>query len=80
MSKKRKLLEQLENNPNNIRFETLKTLLVDYGYTAYNKGSSHYQFRKEGCELITIPYKHSIKPIYVKMVLKALKEEKCKKI
>lgn len=75
MSKKDKLIQQLENNPINVRFETLKNLLESAGYTAHNKGSSHYQFRKQGRELITIPFKRPIKPIYVKMVLAALKEE-----
>nr|DAD64574.1 MAG TPA: antitoxin [Caudoviricetes sp.] len=41
-----------------------------------NRGFSHWQFRKSGCETITIPYKRPIKPIYVKMTLKAIKEEK----
>jgi len=42
----------------------------------YNKGSSHFQFRKPGKELITIPFARPIKPIYVKMALKATKDEK----
>lgn len=65
MSKKDKLLESLENNPYNVRFETLKNLLESAGYTSYNKGSSHFQFRKAGCELITLPYKKPMKPFYV---------------
>ena len=75
MSIKDKLIKDLENNPNNVRFKTIKTLLESAGYQTYNKGSSHFQFRKEGKELITIPFKRPIKAIYVKMVLKALKEE-----
>ena len=66
MSKKEKLLKSLKNNPYDGRFETLKTLLESVGYTAYNKGSSHYQFRKEGRELITIPFNRPIKPIVCK--------------
>ena len=49
----------------NVRFETLKNLLESAGYTSYNKGSSHFQFRKAGCELITLPYKKPMKPFYV---------------
>ncbi|PZT48186.1 hypothetical protein B6S12_05035 [Helicobacter valdiviensis] len=75
MSKKDKLIKDLENNSKDVRFETLKKLLLECGYSAYNNGSSHFQFRKEGCEIITIPYKRPVKPIYVKMVLKAIKEQ-----
>ncbi|HEB9324320.1 TPA: type II toxin-antitoxin system HicA family toxin [Campylobacter jejuni] len=58
-----------------MRFETLKILLESEGYECFNKGGSHYQFRKEECDLITIPFKHPIKAIYVKMVLKAITGE-----
>lgn len=76
MSNKDKLIKELKNNPKNIRFEILKKLLEDFGYECFNKGGSHYQFRKQGCDLITIPFKRPIKAIYVKMVLKAIEESK----
>ena len=76
MSKKEKLLKELENNPYNVRFEVLKNLLESYGYESFNKGGSHFQFRKAGNELISIPFKRPIKAIYVKMVIKAIKESK----
>ncbi|MDO5045056.1 type II toxin-antitoxin system HicA family toxin [Campylobacter sp.] len=75
MSKREKLLKELENNPKNVRFETLKNLLESVGYEMFNKGSSHFQFRKVGRDLITIPFKRPIKPIYVKIVIKAVKDE-----
>lgn len=76
MSKKDKLIENLSNNPNNARFETLKKLLEKAGYVASNNGSSHWQFRKDGKESITIPFKRPVKPVYVKIVLEALRDEK----
>nr|WP_169785056.1 type II toxin-antitoxin system HicA family toxin [Campylobacter curvus] len=75
MSKRDKLIQELENNPNNVRFEVLKNLLESVGYKATNYGSSHWQFRKAGKDLITIPRQRPIKPIYVKITLKALKDE-----
>ncbi|HEF8155035.1 TPA: type II toxin-antitoxin system HicA family toxin [Campylobacter jejuni] len=75
VSKKDKIIKDLKNNPNNVRFETLKILLESEGYECFNKGGSHYQFRKEECDLITIPFKRLIKAIYVKMVLKAITGE-----
>lgn len=55
MSKKDKIIKDLKNNPNNVRFETLKILLESEGYECFNKGGSHYQFRKKEYDLITIP-------------------------
>ncbi|EAT99692.1 type II toxin-antitoxin system HicA family toxin [Campylobacter curvus] len=75
MSKRDKLIQELENNPKNVRFEVLKNLLESDGWEALNNGSSHWQFRKGG-ERITVPYKRPVKPLYVKNVLKALKDEK----
>ena len=48
MSKREKLLKELENNPKDVRFETLKNLLESEGWKASNNGSFHWQFRKEG--------------------------------
>ena len=47
MSKYEKIIQNLKNNPKNISFETIKSLLEKFGYRAYNNGSSHWQFRKE---------------------------------
>lgn len=52
MSERDKLLKDLENNPYNVRFETLKNLLENAGYRAINNDSSHWQFRKERFELL----------------------------
>lgn len=76
MSKFDKLLKNIENNPKNVRFETIKKLLEKAGYIATNNRSSHWQFRKEGKDTITIPYNRPIKAIYVKEVIKAIKEDK----
>ena len=44
------------------------------GKRGQDNGSSHYQFRKNGEETITIPFARPVKAIYVKMVLKALEK------
>lgn len=43
VSKKDKIIKDLKNNPNNVRFETLKILLESEGYECFR---SHYQFKK----------------------------------
>jgi len=54
MSKREKLLKELQNNSKDVRFETLKNLLESEGWKASNNGSFHWQFRKESRK-ITIP-------------------------
>ena len=47
------------------------------GYEMYasRSGSSHYTFRKQGCNPITIPKHEPIKKIYVKMVKRIVESE-----
>ena len=79
MSKKEKLILAIINNPTNVKFEDLKKILESIGYTAVNRGGSHYVFTKEGCLSLTIPYKRPVKVIYVKQVIKILEEKEDEK-
>ncbi len=54
--KQNKLIQKLQNNPNDVEFDDLKKLLENAGYKVYNKGLSHFQFRKPGKDLLTIPF------------------------
>ena len=74
MSKKDKLVQNILNNPKNVSFENLKKVLENDGYIGINKGGSHWVFRKNDYESITIPYKRPIKIIYVKKVLSMIGE------
>ena len=76
MSKLEKLLQRIKNNPKTVRFEELDKILTNAGYECAQprSGSSHYTYRKEFREPITIPYrKPYIHEAYVKLVLRALK-------
>ena len=77
MSKWDKLLCRILNLSNEIRFDELKKILEYYGYTMYSPrgGSSHYTFRKSGCNPITIPNHEPIKVVYVKMVKEIVESE-----
>ena len=77
MSKWDKLLQKIEKLDKNLRFSELKKVLEAYGYTMYapRSGSSHYSFRKPGCQVITIPKHEPIKKVYVLMVKKVVEEE-----
>ena len=74
MSKKDKLLKELENNPTNVRFEILEKLLLDSGFELKIIKGSHHSF-SNGKLLITLPYHKPMKIFYVKAVLKATKGE-----
>lgn len=70
MSKFDKLIQEILSLSKDLRFQELKKVLEFYGYvmTAPKSGSSHYTFRKAGCNPITIPKHEPIKKIYVQMV------------
>jgi len=72
MSKYDKLIKKLKNNPKDVQFQILQKILEENGYTGINTGGSHWVFRKDGKESITIPYKRPIKIIYVKKVIELL--------
>lgn len=53
-----------------LRFDELRKVLEGYGYEMKTpkSGSSHYTFRKSGCQPITIPKHEPIRKVYVEMV------------
>ena len=57
MSKWEKLLQRILSLSKDLRFDELHKVLEDYGYQMFSprSGSSHYTFRKPGCQPITIP-------------------------
>jgi len=81
MSKWEKLLSRISSLPNDMRFSELQKILESYGYTMYSpkSGSSHFTFRKQGKNPITIPRHEPIKKVYVQMVKKVVEEEQNEK-
>lgn len=78
MTKLDKLVNRILNVPKDMRFDEVKKVLEKCGYKTEQPkgGSSHYTFRKEGCEPITIPKHSPIKRIYVKMVKEVVEGKK----
>ena len=70
MSKWDKLLLRICSLSKDLRFDELRKVLESYGYkmNAPRSGSSHYTFRKSGCQPITIPKHEPIKKVYVELV------------
>ena len=77
MSKWDKLIVRICNLLKDLRFDELKKVLESYGYVMNTprSGSSHYTFRKQGCQPITIPKHEPIKKIYVEMVRQIVESE-----
>ena len=77
MSKWDKLLMRISNLSKDIRFDELRKVMESYGYkmNAPRSGSSHYTFRKPGCQPITIPRHEPIKKVYVEMVKEIVESE-----
>lgn len=77
MSKWDKLIVRICNLSKDFRFDELKKVLESYGYVMNTprSGSSHYTFRKQGCQPITIPKHEPIKKTYVEMVRQIVESE-----
>lgn len=77
MSKWDKLLQKICSLSKDLRFDELCKVLESYGYSlnAPKSGSSHYTFRKPGCQPITIPKHEPIKKVYVQMVKEIIESE-----
>ncbi|MCD7745558.1 MAG: type II toxin-antitoxin system HicA family toxin [Lachnospiraceae bacterium] len=77
MAKWDKLLARICSLSKDLRFDELRKVLESYGYEmkAPKGGSSHYTFRKEGCQPITIPKHEPIKKVYVEMVKQIVESE-----
>ena len=77
MSQWDKLLQRISSLTKDLRFDELRKVLENYGYSigVSRSGSSHYTFRKPGCQPITIPKHEPIKKIYVEMVKSVIESE-----
>ena len=77
MSQFEKLLQRIHDLSKELRFDEVRKVLEAYGYTMTTprSGSSHYTFRKPGCNPITIPKHEPIKKVYVLLVKEAIESE-----
>ena len=80
MSKRDKQLQAMRNNPKNVRFETIQSVLLNHGFseTTPGGGSSHYTFSK-GVYRITVVKNRPVNSIYIKQAIRiidSLEEEK----
>ena len=81
MAQWEKLLSKIKLLDKNMRFAELSKILQSYGYVVSQpkSGSSHYTFRKHGCNPITIPNHEPIKVVYVRLVKEIVESEESNK-
>ena len=77
MSQWDKLLARIHSLSRDLRFDELRKVLESYGYEMHapRGGSSHYTFRKPGCQQITIPKHEPIKKVYVELMRQVVESE-----
>ena len=67
MTKSEKTLNKMKANPKDWRIEQLETIARQYGVTVRKTGGSHVVFdHDDWIELLCVPARRPIKPIYVK--------------
>ena len=75
MSKRRKRLERLRQNPKNVSLEDLRTVLEDFGFEYKQTVGSHYTFSymlDDQEKVLVVPFNRPLKPVYVKRALKII--------
>ena len=73
MSKRDKQLQAMRNNPKNVKFETIRNILLRNGFTETvpSGGSSHYTFSK-GAYRITVVKDKPVNSIYIKQAIRII--------
>lgn len=74
MSKVRKQLEKMRNNPRDWRIEDLKAIADRLGLKCRQPGTSHVTFRAPNIQKLTVPAHKPIKPFYIKQFLELIDE------
>lgn len=67
-----KIIVQMKNRPNGIRFNEVAKVLEHHGYILVRVKGSHHHFRNEIGDVITIPQHEPVKAVYVKDILKRI--------
>ena len=68
-----KIVEKMKRQPNGIRFDEAAKVLEHNGYGFVRTKGSHWQFRNEAGDVLTVPYKKpTIDKHYVGEILKRI--------
>lgn len=69
-----KLVQKMKDRPNGIQFDEVAKVLRHHGYELVRSNGSHFHFRNDAGDLITIKKENPLKAVYVKDVLDRIGE------
>jgi predicted RNA binding protein YcfA (HicA-like mRNA interferase family) len=72
MSKREKLRARLKNNPTDVTFADLRTLLEQEGFLLDRVTGSHHVFTKDETTFVVPVHNNRIKTIYVKRAIELI--------
>jgi predicted RNA binding protein YcfA (HicA-like mRNA interferase family) len=75
MSKRRKRLERIRQNPNNVSLNDLRRVLEDYGFEYKQSVGSHFTFSYMlygETKLFVVPFRRPVQFVYVKRALRVI--------
>jgi predicted RNA binding protein YcfA (HicA-like mRNA interferase family) len=75
MTKRKKRLQHIRQNPNNVSLEELRQVLEDYGFEHLHTSGSHYTFSiiiESKPHLLVVPFRRPVKPAYIKKALQLI--------
>ena len=79
MTRRQKLRDQLKNNPSNIRFGQVETVLKDEGFVLFNQRGSHHTYHRADGRVLTIVKPHggrnACHPSDIRKLLEALRHD-----
>lgn len=73
-SPKWKLKRKIEQNPKDVSFKDIQTLLESFGFTLRTTKSNHIFVKRKGCQPFPIPFARPLKECYVKLALSRINE------
>jgi len=69
----KKSIKKLFSEPNEMRLEEVSNILNYYGYRKHGIVGSHYQFKRKGYGLITVPaHNNKVQKIYLKLLKRTI--------
>lgn len=75
MSKLEKLLNAMRSNPQDWKIEDIDRVVEHYGFKKRTTSGSHVTYSHDKLvQIITIPARKPIKPVYIKKLLKLIDE------
>jgi hypothetical protein len=72
MSKKTKAIDKLRQNPKNVRFEKIESILVGLGFNRRQEGTNHVVFTYGRYRVLIPARPQQVLPVYVKQVIQII--------